>query len=139
MALAIFVLLGLAMIQLSSTVYYREAFGRDTLAATALAQSQVEELLRAGYDDPLLSDPDGGPDAAVSDLEAFRDPDHTDQNNPLDAEGGTAGSRKFMRVWNVSADTPLPGLKTVTVLVGWRDSRGQQQIVTQTIQVPRLK
>jgi hypothetical protein len=44
-----------------------------------------------------------------------------------------------MRVWNVGADTPLPGLKTVTVLVGWRDSRGQLQIIRQTIQVPRLK
>ncbi len=141
-ALAIFVVLGLAMLQLSSTVYYREALHRETVTATALAQSQVEELLRAEYDDPRLFDPDGESDVAAdaaSDLETFRNPDHADPNNPLDAEGGTGGSRKFMRVWNVGADTPLPGLKTVTVLVGWRDSRGQLQIIRQTIQVPRLK
>ncbi len=141
-ALAIFVILGLAMLLLSSTVYYREALERETLAATGLAQSQVEELLRVGYDDPRLFDPDGGNDVAEDgerDSKRFRDPDHADPNNPLDAEGGTAGSRKFTLVWNVGADTPLAGLKTVTVLVGWRDSRGQQQIVRQTIQIPRLK
>jgi prepilin-type N-terminal cleavage/methylation domain-containing protein len=141
-ALAIFVILGLAMIQLSSTVYYREALHRDTLAASALAQSQVEDLLRAGYEDPRLVDPDGGDDVAEEggkDLERFRDPDHADPNNPLDAEGGTAGERRFTRVWNVGEDTPLAGLKTVTVLVGWRDARGQQQVVTETIQIPRLK
>ena len=141
-ALGIFLLLGLAMLQLSSTVYYREALHRDTLAATALAQSLVEEFVRAGYDDPRLLDPDGGKDVAEdagSDLGRFQDPDHVDPSNPLDAEGGTAGSRKFTLVWNVGADTPLPGLKTVEVFVGWRDSRGQQQIVRQTIQIPRLK
>ncbi len=141
-ALAVFVILGLAMLQLSSTVYYREALHRDTLTATALAQSLVEEFLQAGYDDPRLVDKDGGDDVAEeagSDSKRFRDPDHADSNNPLDAEGGTAGSRKFTRVWNVGADTPLPGLKTVEVFVGWRDSRGQQQIVRQTIQIPRLK
>ncbi len=141
-ALAIFVILGLAMLLLSSTVYYREALERETLAATGQAQSQVEELLRVGYDDPRLFDPVGGDDVgedARSDLEIFRDPDHADPNNPLDAEGGTAEPRKFTLVWNVGADVPLPGLKTVTVLVGWRDSRGQQQIVRQTIQIPRLK
>ena len=141
-ALAIFVIVGLAMLQLSSTVYYREALHRETLAATALAQSQVEELLRVAFDDSRLFDPDGGGDVgadAGSDLKTFRDPDHADPNNPLDAEGGTAGPRKFTLVWNVGADTPLAGLKTVTVLVGWRDSRGQQQIVRQTIQIPRLK
>ena len=141
-ALAIFMVLGLAMLLLSSTVYYREALHRETLAATGLAQSQVEELLRVGYDDPRLFDPDGGDDVgedAGNDLEIFRDPDHADPNNPLDAEGGTAEPRKFTLVWNVGADTPLAGLKTVTVLVGWRDSRGQQQFVRQTIQIPRLK
>lgn len=141
-ALAVFVILGLAMLQLSSTVYYREALHRDTLAATALAQSLVEEFVRAGYDDPRLVDKDGGDDVAEeagSDLGRFQDPDHVDPSNPLDAEGRTAGDRKFTRVWNVGADTPLPGLKTVKVLVGWRDSRGQQQIVSQTIQIPRLR
>ncbi len=141
-ALGIFLLLGLAMLQLSSTVYYREALHRDTLAATALAQSLVEEFVRAGYDDPRLLDPDGGKDVAEdagSDLGRFQDPDHVDPSNPLDAEGGTAEPRKFTLVWNVGADTPLPGLKIVKVFVGWRDSRGQQQIVSQTIQIPRLK
>ncbi len=141
-ALGIFTVLGLAMLQLSSTVYYWEALHRDTLVATALAQSQVEELLQAKYEDPRLVDPDGGDDvgaAAGTAPASFQSADHTDPNNPLDAKGGTAGSRKFMRAWNVGVDDPVPGLKTVTVLVGWRDSRGGLQVIHQSIQVARLQ
>jgi len=135
-ALAIFSLIGLAMLELSSAAYYRDALHRDTLAATALAQSQVEEFLRVGYDNPRLRDPRG--EGAVGNLERFQDPDHADPKNPLDAEGGTTGTRKFTRVWNVGRDLPLPGLKTVTVLVAWHDTRGQLRVVSQTIEVARL-
>lgn len=141
-ALAIFTVLGLAMLELSSTVYYRDAVHRDTLAATRLAQSKVEELLQAEYDDPRLLDPDGGSDVgaeAAAAPEFFHNPDHADPNNPLDAEGGITGPRKFALVWNVGTDIPAPGLKTVTVLVGWRDSRGNLQVIQQSIQVARLK
>ncbi|MCI0658480.1 MAG: type II secretion system GspH family protein, partial [Acidobacteria bacterium] len=103
-ALAIFSLIGLAMLELSSAAYYRDALHRDTLAATALAQSQVEELLRAGYDDPRLRDPKGG--GTVENLERFEHPDYADPKNPLDAEGGTTGPRRFTRVWNVGRDLP---------------------------------
>jgi prepilin-type N-terminal cleavage/methylation domain-containing protein len=141
LALAIFTLLGLAMLELSSAAYYSEALHRDTLAATALAQSQVEEFLKASYDDPRLFDPDGGDDVApgtIASLKYFENPDHSDPNNPLDADGGILRGRKFTRVWYVDANAPLAGLKTVTVLVGWRDSRGQPKVVSQTIQIARL-
>ncbi len=141
-ALFFFTLLGLGMLQISGEVYYRETLHRDTLAATALAKFQVEELLRAGYADPQLLDPDGGNDVAGRTGQGpthFPYPDHADLNNPLDAEGGTTGPRKFTRVWNVGADIPLPGIKTVTVLVGWRDARGHPHIVSQTIQLARLE
>jgi prepilin-type N-terminal cleavage/methylation domain-containing protein len=142
LALAIFTLLGLSMLELSSAAYYSEALHRDTLTATALAQSQVEELLKASYEDPRLFDPDGSDDvtpAAIASLKHFENPDHFDPNNPLDADGGTSGVRRFTRVWNVGADAPLGGLKTVTVLVGWGDSRGQPHVVSQTVQVARLR
>jgi prepilin-type N-terminal cleavage/methylation domain-containing protein len=140
-ALAIFTLIGLAMLELSSAAYYRDALHRDTLAATALAQSQVEELLKASYEDRRLFDPDGGDDVATGaegNIKHFENPDHFDPNNPLDADGGTSGVRRFTRVWNVGANAPLTGLKTVTVLVGWRDTRGQLRVVSQTIQIARL-
>lgn len=141
-ALSFFTLLGMGMLQLSSEAYYRDALHRETVAATALAKTQVEELLGAGYDDPRLSDPDGAHDVAPDALrgpEQFLYPDHADPNNPLDAEGETTGSRNFTRVWNVGADSPLSGIKTVTVLVGWRDQRGRPQVVSQTIHVARLE
>ena len=140
LALAIFTLLGLAMLELSSAAYYTEALHRDTLAATALAQSQVEELLKASYEDPRLFDPDGANVApgTIASLKHFENPDHSDPNNPLDADGGTSGGRRFIRVWNVGANAPLPGLKTLTVLVAWHDTRRQLRVVSQTIQVARL-
>ncbi len=141
-SLGIFMVLGLGMLELTSEVYYRGDLHRETLVATALAQTQAEELLGAGYEDPRLLDPDGGDDvAADSSLGAnlFQDPDHADPKNPLNAEGEAAGSRRFTRVWNVGADVPLPGLKTVTVLVGWRDSHGRPHVVSQTFQIASLR
>jgi type II secretory pathway pseudopilin PulG len=144
--LVIFTVLGLGMLQLTSEVYYRRDQHRETVVATALAQSMAEELVGAGYDDPRLRDPDGGEDVAqdaaedaVRDPNNFLDPDHADPNNPLDSEGGAIGARRFTRVWNVGDDVPLSGVKTVTVLVGWHDSRGNQQVVSQTFQIARLK
>ncbi len=141
-SLVIFMALGLGMLELTSEVYYRGDLHRETLVATALAQTQAEELLGADYEDPRLFDQDGGDDVAMDGgwgPEPFRDPDHADPKNPLNAEGEAAGSRRFTRVWNVGADVPLPGLKTVTVLVGWRDSHGQSHVVSQTFQIARLR
>ncbi|MFQ5840714.1 MAG: hypothetical protein ACE5HK_08335, partial [Candidatus Methylomirabilales bacterium] len=134
-SLIIFTVLGLGMLELSGEVYYRNDLQRETMIATALAQAEAEELLGAGYNDPRLVDPDGGNDVA-SDVgwspDPFQDPDHADPNNPLDAEGEPGGSRRFTRVWNVGEDIPVPGLKTVTVLVGWRDSQERPHVVSQT-------
>ncbi len=55
-----------------------------------MAQSQVEELLVTGYEDPRLLDPDGGQDVEADGSlapEPFRDPDHADPKNPLDGRG----------------------------------------------------
>jgi type II secretory pathway pseudopilin PulG len=141
-SLVIFMVLGLGMVELSSEVYYRNDLHRETLVATALAQAQVEELLGAGYEDPRLLDPDGGDDVAADGslgANLFQDPDHADSNNPVNAEGEAAGFRRFTRVWNVGADVPLPGLKTVRVLVGWSDSHGRPHVVSQTFQIASLK
>lgn len=141
-SLVIFTFLGLGMLELSSEVYYQNDLQRETLVATALAQAQAEELLGARYEDPRLVDPDGGDDVASDgslSTNLFQDPDHADPNNPLNAEGEAAGSRRFRRVWNVGEDIPAPGLKTVTVLVGWRDSHRQAHVVSQTFQIARLR
>lgn len=149
--LAIFSVLGLGMLEITSEVYYRQDLNRQTMVATALAQSKAEELLGAGYDDPRLRGAGGGKGVVVAgrgesvavggrwDHDMFVDPDHADRDNPLDPEGETEGDRTFTRVWNVDADVPLPGLKTVTVLVGWHDARGQQHVVSQIFHIARLR
>ena len=141
-ALFFFTILGMGMLEISDQVYYRDALRRETRAATELANIQVEEFLGVSFNDPSLSDPDGAHDVdleALGSIERFYNPDHVDSRNPLDAGGGKTGHRKFKRVWNVGTDFPIPGMKTVTVLVGWTDPRGHAQLVTQTVQVARLE
>jgi len=77
----------------------------STAAAHALAQQKLEQL---------RSMPLAAPNLASG--------SYNDAGNPLQANGTTGGI--FTRSWSVSAnDTPANGLKTVTVSVGWTDSR----------------
>lgn len=103
------VLLGLSSSTLNLTRTMKTSDSVD--AATALAQEQLE-LLR--------SMPLGAAQLASG---AYADP-----NNPLSADGTRGGS--MVRSWTVSApDTPAFGLKTVTVSVGWTDSRSHRVAV----------
>ena len=75
-----------------------------TAAATALATEKLEQLRSM----PL--------DAA-----AFVPGIYFDPSNPLTADGEMGGT--YRRRWLISAkDTPVFGVKTVTVTVAWRDS-----------------
>ncbi|MBN2374366.1 prepilin-type N-terminal cleavage/methylation domain-containing protein [bacterium] len=87
-----------------------------TLAVT-LAEQKIEELKRLGYANSELSDTDGvktDVDINIKQNPAlFTDPDH---GNDSPVPGMT-------RVWNIADDTPSPGLKTLTVIVGWEEKR----------------
>ena len=73
-------------------------------AATALAQQKLEELRSMPLGAAQLT------------------PGSYDEANPIEADGRPGG--RFTRSWRVSAnDTPRRGLRTVTVVVTWIDSR----------------
>ena len=74
-------------------------------AATALAQQQLEALRAL----PL-----GAAQLATG--------VYSDASNPLRADGSSGGV--FQRTWTVSGnDTPRAGLRSVTAVVSWTDSR----------------
>src|SRR5207245_2848948 len=99
-------ILGLSAASVSVT---RNSKGADsTSAATALAQQKLEQLRSM----PLLAT-------------ELNPGIYYDSGNKLKADGTTGGT--FDRSWTVSEkDIPRPGLKTVTVTVGWTDSRSHQ-------------
>jgi len=83
----------------------------SVVAATALAQQKIEDL---------RSLPLGSAELAPG--------TYADGANPLAADGRTAGP--FRRTWTISPkDQPRAGLKTVTVSVGWTDSRPHTTLV----------
>jgi type II secretory pathway pseudopilin PulG len=68
--------------------------GRNLTKATNLAQQKLEELVGLDYEDTDLSSGT-----------------HNDVGNPLDVH--------FNRSWVVVADSPAPGMKSVTVTVSF--------------------
>lgn len=91
--------------------------------ATVLAEDKLEELKRLGYTHTQLQDTDGNT-ADVSanttaDSSLFTNPDHSD-TNPNGETGTVPLTSKLKRVWNVADNTPATGMKTITVIVGWR-------------------
>ena len=65
---------------------------RNMAVSTSLAEEKLEELMNFDYDDMNLSDGL-----------------HMDSQNPIDSH--------FTRSWNVTADSPVAGMKTLSVTV----------------------
>ncbi|RJP58606.1 MAG: prepilin-type N-terminal cleavage/methylation domain-containing protein [Deltaproteobacteria bacterium] len=115
----------LALAEMTVYVIRSNAVGNKVTDATVLAQDKLEELRTLGYSDTQLSN--GGDNNDVStDIHSgtpsfplFTGPDHTDTCN---SSCSVTISQTPQRVWNVADDTPASGMKTVTVIVGWKDS-----------------
>ncbi len=96
--------------------------------ATVLAEDKMEELKRLGYTHTQLQDTDSNTADVSTDIQAnpsfFTNPDHS-YANPT-SETGTvtlpSAPRQDRVVWNVANNTPAAGMKTITVIVGWKTS-----------------
>ena len=73
----------------------------------ALLREQIESLRAISFEDADLS---AGP--------------HSDPNNPIDTQ--------YRRVWEVQDDTPVPGMKRVTVRVSFTSTTADSQAVVVT-------
>ena len=83
---------------------------RNRAVAANLAEEMIETFEVMPADDVLMmmGDP------------AYPD----DPSNPIDPDPGDGASMQFDRSWIIEPDTPEVGLITLTVTVGWQDSRG---------------
>ena len=116
-------------------------FSREGNAATFLAQSKMEELKQLSITHGQLTD-----DGITSDLDNMTTPDHinsdpntmnsTQTNLPINSAGQTGQKDSiYDRMWNIAADSPAQGLKTVAVIVRWRSLLDSQthQVILKTI------
>ncbi len=85
---------------------------RNITIATNLAQEQVERLLGSEYSDATLT--------AGS---------HTDPGNPID--------RHFSRGWTVVDDSPISGMKTVSVTVSFNSGSADSSVTLNTLLTSR--
>lgn len=102
------------------------AFSGNLTEANELAAGKIEELMMAPYDPALdvpkarLADDHGGHGAAgLSDATAA---------TADGVEAGVGRNGIYTIFWNVAEDTPLPDVKTITVIVQWRIKDVVQQI-----------
>ncbi len=81
--------------------------------ATILANNKLEELLNAGYENPLLAEGE-----------------YENQLNPVNATGDSSG--RFYLYWAVDDHTPIPTSKRIVSQVVWDGADGEEKIVTLT-------
>ena len=118
--------LGLAPLTLS--IIKANSLSNQMTRATILAEDKMEELKRLSYTHvqyTQLRDTDSSTTDVTIDITAnpslFTNPDHSDAY-PLGETGTVTLTSTPKRVWNVADNTPATGMKTVTVIVGWKTS-----------------
>ena len=86
------------------------ASSRSNTVAMSLATERVEELrLMTGTGVKALTTAPGYPN---------------DPANPIDPDPGDGAAMQFQRRWLIAADTPEPGIITMTVEVDWINQLG---------------
>ena len=121
----------LALAEMTVYVIRSNTAGNKITGATVLAQDKLEKLRNLSYTDAQLDDADSDNtdyDTNIHSTPAlFTSPDHIDDGSGGSITGGSVTiGNSLQMVWNVAADmagnTPVTGVKTVTVIVGWKDS-----------------
>ena len=137
-AIVVFAFGALALYRLQAYVITCNAFSNRITQATALAQERMETLIALPYNNPLLDDTnDNGGRITNRDIDLDgvddRGPDFifglndtVDSNGRVVADGSTISTSygvAFQIYWNVAVDQPMTNIKTVRVIVAWRDSK----------------
>jgi type IV pilus assembly protein PilV len=85
--------------------------------ATTLAQDRAEQLMALPYNDPALDD--------LTDPKIFTP--HPSPNPPQDQEGYTIR-------WEVDTDAPSTGVKTINIVVTWKNKASQTKSFNLAVQ-----
>jgi len=112
LALANFAIGFAALLSLNTVVSERNVTSEEIAIATVLAQNELEVLKLTGYD--ALVDA-GVPDGMLG---------------PMNGQGVAVATGKFTLTWDITADTPMAGVKKVQVAVQWVDPQSKTRVVT---------
>lgn len=119
-------IIGLAMMQLTAVTARNPAVSSRMRIATGLAQATLDRFQEAGWG-TLRSSPPGGFEQGPGGASPAFDRLSTSAGDSVDVRGTT-----YYRVWQVTQDTEIPPLKTVTVWCCWKQEGGWRQLVLLT-------
>ena len=85
----------------------------NTSAALTFATERMEDLMTRSPNDPLLADVQPLNNHNLSSLTDF------DFEERLNEKGQVSLGGFYRRIWNVADNSPVPPLKTITVIVTW--------------------
>ena len=95
----------------------------NTSAALTFAAERMEDLLNRSPNDPLLADVKPFNNHNMTSLADF------DFEERLNEKGQVVSGGFYRRTWNVADNSPIPPLKTITVIVTW-DGNGHPVFLT---------
>ena len=113
--------MGLANMQLSSI--NSNSNSSQLTRAVILAQDKMEEIKSLNPDHPDLADTNPGNNGNLRQAITPEDSDHRESHREIEGESTPSipdlryGS--YSLIWNIADNTPLPGKKTVVVIVIW--------------------
>jgi prepilin-type N-terminal cleavage/methylation domain-containing protein len=137
-AIVVFAFGALALYRLQASIIASNAFSNRLTQAVVLAQGRIESLMALPYNHPLLSDTnDNGGRITNRDTDSDgiddRGPDFDfGLNDTLDVSGAVVadGSSNnatygitYNIYWNIAVDQPMVNVKTIRVIVTWRDGK----------------
>jgi len=123
----------LTMAQMAISVLKANDLANTITDATVIAQNRLETLRNLAYTATALDDDAYANDIGTdiySNTALFTSPDHT---ATCDSGCSLTIGLTPQEAWNVAVDTPASGMKTVTAIVGWRDSLSNHFVALSTI------
>jgi prepilin-type N-terminal cleavage/methylation domain-containing protein len=124
------VIMGIAFVGLANTqisCINSISNSRGLTNAVILAQDKMEELKSLDPGHPSLADTNPGNNSTLRYSIDPHDSDHREILGDVKEEAKQTvpnlSRSHYTRFWNIADNTPLPGRKTVTVIVSWKSGR----------------
>jgi prepilin-type N-terminal cleavage/methylation domain-containing protein len=124
------VIMGIAFVGLANTqisCINSISNARGLTNAVILAQDKMEELKSLDPGHPSLADTNPGNNSALRHSIDPHNSDHREILGDVKEEARQTVSNVsrayYTRFWNIADNTPLPGRKTVMVIVSWKSGR----------------
>ena len=137
-AIVVFAFGALTLYRLQASIIACNSFSNRLTQATVLAQERMESLMALPYNNPLLNDTnDNGGGVTNRDTDADgiddRGPDFNfglndtvDASDRVVADGSATNTTygiTYNIYWNIAVDQPMVNIKTIRVIVTWRDNK----------------